>query len=263
MAEQQVNARIGRVSSMYRYPVKGFTPEPVRSVELVSGGFFPCDRLYAVENGPSGFDPAAPGFIPKTRFAVLAKIPKVALARTAYDEGSGVLTVQTQGREPFACDLRGDAGKGAFAAWLTDFLEPDEQRGALRVLSAPPHRFTDSPEGFISVVNLESVRNLEARLGVPIDPLRFRANIYIEGWPAWSELEIAADMRLRLGATSAQFVDSIRRCVATHVNPDTGERDLDILRALHDCYGHLYCGVYLKVTISGRVKQGDSAEIFA
>jgi uncharacterized protein YcbX len=87
--------KIGRVASLYRYPVKGFTPERVASAELIEGGYFPCDRLYAVENGPSGFDPAAAAFVPKTCFTVLANMPKLALARTAYNERSGVLAWMT------------------------------------------------------------------------------------------------------------------------------------------------------------------------
>ena len=252
----------GRVAALYRYPVKGFTPERVASAELVADGYFPFDRLYAVENGPSGFDPAAAAFVPKTRFTVLAAIPMVALVRTAYDEKTGVLSVRADGREPFAADLRVDAGKAAFAAWLTHFLRPEQQRGPLKVVTAPPHRFTDSIEGFISVINLESVRDLEARLGRPIDPLRFRANVYVDGWPAWSELQLAPKARIRLGTVATEVVSPIRRCVATHVNPGTGERDIEILTALRQLYGHVHCGVYLKVAASACVHEGDPTMLF-
>jgi uncharacterized protein len=262
MVQYEPTAKLGRVAALYRYPVKGFTPERLASAELVAGNYFPCDRLYAVENGPSGFDPAAAAFVPKTRFTVLAQIPKVALARTAYDEKTGVLTVKAAGREPFAGDLRCEEGKASFAAWLTDFLDRGDQRGVLKVLTAPPHRFTDSPLGFISVVNLESVRDLETRLGRPIDPLRFRANVYVDGWPAWSERDLAPEARVRLGTATTGLVKSIRRCVATHVNPETGERDVEILTALREFYGHLYCGVYLEVTAGACVNEGDPAELF-
>ena len=47
------------VASLYRYPVKGLSPERVSRAGLLEGGYFPGDRLYAVENGPSGFDPHA------------------------------------------------------------------------------------------------------------------------------------------------------------------------------------------------------------
>src|SRR6202142_2546757 len=261
MVQYAPNPRIGRIASLHRYPVKGFTPERVASAQLVAGGYFPCDRLFAVENGPSGFDPAAAAFVPKTRFTVLAQIPKLALARTAYDESTGVLTVNAEGRVPFAGDLQSDEGKAAFAAWLTDFLDRDDQRGLLKVLTAPPHRFTDNPQGFISVVNLESVRDLETRLGRPIHPLRFRANVYVDGWPAWSELDLAPEASVSLGTAVTTLVKSIKCCVATHFNPEPGERDVEILTALRDFYGHLYCGVYLKVSASACISEGDPAEL--
>jgi uncharacterized protein len=42
-----------RISSLYRYPVKGLSPERVAGALLVRDGYFPGDRLFAVENGPS------------------------------------------------------------------------------------------------------------------------------------------------------------------------------------------------------------------
>jgi uncharacterized protein len=260
MVEHEPPVNVGRIASLYRYPVKGFTPERVSSTQLTAGDYFPCDRLYAVENGPCGFDPAAAAFVPKTRFTVLAQIPKVALARTTYDERTGVLTVAAAQTEPFAGDLRTEEGKASFATWLSHFLDRADQRGPLKVLTAPPHRFTDSPQGFISVVNLDSVRDLEGKLGRPVDPLRFRANVYVDGWPAWSELDLVPNARVRLGTAATEVVKSIRRCVATHVSPQTAERDLEILNALREFYGHVYCGVYLKVTGSARVGEGDTAE---
>ncbi len=252
---------LGHIASLYRYPVKGFTPERLARADLEAGGYFPCDRVYAVENGPSGFDPSAPAFISKSRFTVLARIPKVALARTRYDEDSGVLSVTADGHAPFEADLHHEAGRTAFADWLTGFLDPDDVNGPLQVLCAPPHRFTDDIGGFVSIINLASVRDLEARLGRTLDPLRFRGNIHVEGWPAWSELDIAPGAEVRLGAARATVYKPITRCIATHVDPQTGERDIDLVPALRDLYGHLYCGVYLNVVGGGRVREGDPAEL--
>ncbi len=67
----------GHAAAIFRHPIKGFTPEALPSVQLAPGEGFPFDRLYAVENGPSGFDPAEPAFVPKQKFTVLAQIPKV------------------------------------------------------------------------------------------------------------------------------------------------------------------------------------------
>jgi uncharacterized protein YcbX len=49
-----------QIASIYRYPVKGLSPEPLPRVALGVGQTLPADRRYAIENGPSGFDAAAP-----------------------------------------------------------------------------------------------------------------------------------------------------------------------------------------------------------
>jgi uncharacterized protein YcbX len=257
----QFSPMAGVIRSLYRYPVKGFSPEPLTGADLIAGDYFPCDRLYAVENGHSGFDPHAPAFVSKTRFTVLARIPKVALARTAYDEASGVFSVTADDRPPFSGDLRSEAGRVALAEWLTAFLDADDLNGPLKVLTAPPHRFTDDIKGFVSVINLESVRDLEQRLGRPIDPLRFRANLYVDGWPAWSELTLQPGAEVTIGAARGSIYKPITRCIATHVDLKTGERDIEMVPALRELYGHPYCGVYLNVTAGGRVQIGDAAEL--
>jgi uncharacterized protein YcbX len=249
----------GRIASIHRHPVKGFTPERLGSVELAPGRPFPGDRLFAVENGPSGFDPEAPAFVPKQKFTVLATIPAVARARTAYDEASGVLAARAESLPPFSGNLTDPAGRDAFAAWLTTLLG-DEVRGTLRVLPGPgQHRFTDHPQGQVSIVNLESVRDFERRLGRAVDPLRFRANLYVEGWPAWSELDWEA-REIGVGAVRAKVFKPIVRCAATHVNPETAERDIDLVPALFDHYGHMHMGIYVHVTAAGRVAAGDPCE---
>jgi uncharacterized protein YcbX len=247
----------GRIAALYRHPVKGFTPERLAAAMLEAGACFPCDRLYAVENGPSGFDPAQPAHLSKTKFAVLATIPALARVRTAYDEASGTLRVEAA--PPLHFPLATEAGREAFAQWLSGFIEPEDQRGRLRVLeTAGPHRFIDDRSGAVSLLNLASVRDLAARLGRPVDPLRFRANLHVEGWPAWSELDLAEGEEIRVGDAKARVVKPIVRCAATHVDPTTGVRDIDLTQALHTHYGRLTCGLYLQVSWGGRVSDGDA-----
>jgi uncharacterized protein YcbX len=252
----------GRLAALYRHPVKGFTPERLDRVRLAAGAHFPCDRMYAVEDGPCGFDPEAPVHIAKQRFTVLAKIAEVAKARTHYDEATAVLSVEAEGRDPLAACLAEVAGRDAFAAWLTGFLGANAT-GPLSVLVAPQgHRFMDHPRGFVSIVNLASVRDLAARIGRPVDPLRFRANLYVEGWPAWSE-NAADGGVVRMGAGEARVLKPITRCVAAHVDPATGERDMDVVKALFDHYGHMLCGIYVEVVDGCELAPGDPVELAA
>ena len=250
----------GSVAALYRHPIKGFTPERLDAALLEAGAAFPCDRLYAVENGPSGFDPTAPAFLPKTKFTALASIPALARAKTVYDPQSRRLTVTAHGREPFSVNLGDDAGRQAFAGWLESFVPAEDLAGPLAVLTtAGPHRFMDDAAGAVSLVNLASLRELGERLGREIDPRRLRANVYVDGWPAWSELSLAPGAIVRLGGVEARVVKPIVRCAATHVDPASGERDLDLVPALHAHYGHLCCGLYLQIDWGGELRVGDRA----
>lgn len=245
-----------RITAICRYPVKGFTPEQMGAVDLTPGDYFPYDRLYAVENGPSGFDEATPVFMPKQKFTVLASIPRVASARTRYDEAARTFHATAPGMPDFAASLADRAGRAALAAWLTEFLG-DELRGPLRILEAAPEfRFTDHPQGHVSILNLASVRDLGERMGVALDPLRFRANLHVDGWPAWVE-NAWTDRALKVGAAAATVFKPIVRCAATHVDPTTAARDLDVTRALFDNYGHMLCGLYVRMTAPGRVALDD------
>lgn len=248
----------GHVAAIYRHPVKGFTPESLTQVDLAPGEGFPHDRIWAVENGPSGYDPEAPTFTPKQKFTVLAAIPKVATARTRYDEATGLLTAEAPSAPAFAGRLADADGREAFGSWLTQVLDPDDLRGPLKVIDARgAFRFTDHPLGQVSIINLASVRDLSEKMGVELDPLRFRANVYVEGWPAWAENEWTG-RELMLGWASAKVVKPIVRCAATEVDPTTAVRDVGVVKALFDNYGHMFCGIYIQMTSSGRVGLGDA-----
>ncbi|WP_296599907.1 MOSC N-terminal beta barrel domain-containing protein [Phenylobacterium sp.] len=249
----------GHVAAIYRHPVKGFTPEPLTHVDLAPGEGFPHDRIWAVENGPSGYDADAPAFTPKQKFTVLAAIPGVAAARTRYDEATGVLTAEAPGAPPYSGRLGEPAGRLAFADWLGSVLPGEDIRGPLKVVDARgAFRFTDHPLGQVSVINLASVRDLSRKMGVELDPLRFRGNLYVDGWPAWVENEWPG-RELMVGWARAKVFKPIVRCAATEVDPTTAVRDLEVVKALFDNYGHMFCGIYIQMTSSGRIGLGDAA----
>ena len=248
-----------KITALYRHPVKGFTPEALPSVTLTPGAAFPFDRVYAVEDGPCGFDPAKPAWIAKQKFAVLAKTAAVAKVRTLYDEHDDILRATAQGAEDFRASFEHEAGRAAFAVWLTAVLGQDGG-GPYRVINGEGHRFLDHPQGHVSIVNLASVRDLGIKIGRPLSPLRFRANLYVEGWPAWAENDWEGES-LSLGAAKATVFKPIVRCAATMVDPATAARDVDVPAALFERYGHVLCGIYVHVTDGGFVRQGDAAAL--
>jgi uncharacterized protein YcbX len=118
----------------------------------------------------------------------------------------------------------------------------------------------DHPAGQVSILNLASVRDLEARLGRTLDPARFRANFLVEGWPPLVELDWTG-RTLRLGTVRGRVLKPIVRCAATHVDPASAVRDIEVTKALFEAYGHMHCGIYLNVKESGEVGLGDSCTL--
>lgn len=246
-----------RLATLYRYPVKGLSPEPLESADLETDGYFPGDRLFALENGPSGFDPHAPEHQPKVKFLMLMRNGALAGLSTRYDDASGVLTIAKQGRAVASGDLRSEAGRAAVEAFLTDCLG-EEIRGPVRLLQAPDgFRFTDSKSGFVSLVNLASVAAIAQAQNAAVDPLRFRANLYLEGAEPWAEASWPG-RTLRLGGATLEILKMTDRCAATGVEPGSGRRDMDIVQMLRMTWGHIDCGVYARVAGGGRIAVGDA-----
>ena len=137
-------------------------------------------------------------------------------------------------------------------------LIPDALRGEPQLLEAPPaFRFTDTPAGYVSLINLASVRAVEEFVGAPVDPLRFRANLYVEGFAPFEELELSGRVFEAPGGLRLKLTERTPRCAATNVDPVSGVRDLDIPRSLDARLGHRDCGIYAEVIAGGRIGVGD------
>jgi len=248
----------GTVESIYRHPVKGLTPEHMMQVQLTAGEYFPGDRAYAIEVGPSGFDPQNPKHISKQRFTVLARFPSLARLRTGLDDATGAFHLGDASGFGIEANLSMEEGRGSIERFLQAFLGEDAP-GKLRVLESPRgHRFMDHPQGFVSVMNLASVREVARAIGVEVDPLRFRANIYVDGMKAWTEDEWVAGQAVAVGEATLSVFKPIVRCVATDVSLETGRRDIDMVGMLREHFGRDTLGTYLSVAGDGVVKVGDS-----
>jgi uncharacterized protein YcbX len=94
-------------------------------------------------------------------------------------------------------------------------------------------------------------------VGLPVHPLRFRANLYVSGWPAWHEFELL-DRTLAIGDVRLKVVKRIVRCAAVNVDPETAARDLTIPQTLMRRLGHADCGVYAEVIAGGAIAIGDT-----
>jgi uncharacterized protein len=246
-----------RIRSIYRYPVKGLSPEPMASAQLLPGRTIAADRLYAIENGPSGFDPAAPSYFPKQRFLMLMRNERLAGLATAFDAATHVLTIRRDGAVEAEGDLRTGEGRARIEAFFAAYCS-DELAGPPKVLHAGGHSFSDVAAKVVSIINLASVAAIADVVEAPVDPLRFRGNIYVDGWSAWDEFDLVGrDVSIGDGMR-AKVVKRIVRCAATNVEPGTGKRDLAIPKTLMQRFGHADCGIYAEVIAGGTIAAGDT-----
>jgi GntR family transcriptional regulator/MocR family aminotransferase len=120
--------------------------------------------------------------------------------------------------------------------------------------------FMDKPGNLISLINLETLRMIEKKWDINIDPLRFRANIYIDNAEPWSEFNwVGKDIFVGSGVF---YVDSRNgRCGATNVNPKNGRRDLNIPGSLRRTFGHKDLGVYLVAKSNACLAIGDYVNV--
>ncbi len=243
------------VGHIYRYPVKGLSPEALTETQLEERGGIPLDRAFALAQGSAPFDPADPKPLSKTHFLMLMANPRLAKLQTRFDEANGVLIIRRDGKDVARGDINTPIGRKLIEQFFGAWLE-GEVRGSPRLVSAKDHCFSDVGIQLLSLINLSSVRDLERVVGAPVDPMRFRGNIYIDGLDAWREFGWVGK-EVVIGDVKMRIIDRTQRCAATNVDPGKGERDMNIPRTLQKAFGHADLGVYATVVDAGRVAVGD------
>jgi len=251
---------MAEIETLYRYPVKGLSAQPLSQIDIKPGAGFTFDRFWAIENGSRDFDPENPRFFPKRRFLQLAQNPELAQLQCRFDETSKSLAIARDGVELVCGEMTDAAGVAAIEQCIAGFMT--DLSGAPRLVSAEGHHFSDIPQKAVSLINLASVNEISKAAGREVSPLRFRGNIYVAGLEPWEEMNwldktIAID-----GKPLFEVFDITGRCPATKVNLETGERDIEMLDLLSDNFGHTKCGVYLKVIDDGMIKSGDTLKVF-
>ena len=251
------------IAALYRYPVKGLSAETLDRVALDIGQCLPQDRRFAIALGATEFDPSHPRWLAKTHFIMLMRDEALARLATRFDPQTSVLTIAEGGRVVLKASLSDAEGCRRIGQFFEDFLGGGVT-GPLRVVEAPGHAFGDarpkpnaSTDKYVSLINLASIRDLETRIGAAVDPIRFRANVYFEGPPAWREQDWI-ERELMIGEARLRVVAPITRCAATEVNPVTAERDIVMVAELMRHFGHNLMGIYAEVVGAGAIAVGDA-----
>ena len=240
-----------RIQAIYRYPVKGLSPQALGRVAL--------ER----RPDPAGRPPLCHRERPlRLRSGRTRLFPQAALPDADAQRAAGRAAHRLRRGKPYPDHPLGGARGGARR--LADQGRPAGGRSLLpplhagriarsrpRCCSARATASRTSPRRWCRSSISPRSRRWRMRQARPVNPLRFRANVYVEGWPAWREFDLL-DREISLGSARLKVVKRIVRCAATEVDPDTGMRDLPIPQTLMQTFGHADCGVYAEVIAAAR-----------
>lgn len=247
------------VIDLCQYPVKGMNGTRVATATLEPGRGMPGDRRFAIARGGG----AEVSFLGLTRHARLATLT------AEFDASASVLTIARQGRSVARGDVGTPAGRATIEQFFSAYMAK-ELNGPARLMDAADnvedvratgtagsagttvagHVFVDPSHEHVHIINLASVRDLERVVGEPVDLRRFRANVIVDGIPAWSEFDWL-DGDVSIGGVTFHVQERTERCAATNVNPVTAARDLNLPLTLRRGFGHLDFGVYARVVEGG------------
>ena len=189
----------------------------------------------------------------------LAKNARIARVAAFFEPHSGSLTLRTPDGKEVSENALTPAGRARLGSFLTAMLG-EEARGTPHLEYSNGHSFSDVRQKVVSLINMASLHDLEAKVGARRHRRRFRANVWFSGAPAWAERDWVGQ-EIQMGGAVLRVTRSIPRCTATEVNPETAERDADPVKELRELYGHTDLGVYAEVVEGGHFAVGDAIEV--
>jgi uncharacterized protein YcbX len=185
---------------------------------------------------------------------MLMRDERLATLRSSFEDATRTLTISRGGKPVVRGGLDTAMGRQLIEQFIAAYMKA-ELRGAPKIVQAPGHSFSDVAAKCVHIVNLASVRELERAAGRKVDPLRFRANVYVEGLPPWAELDWT-DKEIGIGPVRLNVFARTRRCAATNVDPESGARDMAIPATLLRTWGHEDFGIYATVASGGAIGIG-------
>lgn len=240
----------GRVTDIWRHPIKSHGREAMDRVTLSAGQTLPWDRVWAVAHEASKAD--GDHWVPCANFSRVAKAPQLMAMTAELDESSETITL----RHPQRPDLTmsPDRDGAAFLEWVKPLM-PADRAQSTRIVRARERGMTDSDFASVTLCNMSSHRAVEQKMGRALSIHRWRGNIWMDGLSPWEEFDWI-DREVQIGSAVFKVRERTTRCAATTANPDSGIRDADTLAAL-DSWGHRDFSVRAEVVRSGEIALGD------
>jgi uncharacterized protein YcbX len=256
---------IGKVESLWRYPVKSMRGEELDEAFAGYSGIY-GDRLFAFKSSasPTGF----PYLTAREQRRLLQYRPRFRYPDKAA-RPINLTEAESIGANPLSADLSElivdvETPDGKTLAIddpaLVEMLRADLDQKHQLTLMRSQRAMTDCRP--VSIFSLQSARQLAEETDTPIDKRRFRANAYVD---LTSDEAFAEDhfvgRSLRIGPkVVVRVLERDPRCVMITLDPDTGEKTPAILKKVAQAHEGM-AGVYGVVMMEGMLHKGDSVEL--
>lgn len=245
----------GRVTALWRHPIKSHGRESLERVTMTKGQTMPWDRRWAIAHELSKADDSA--WSPCANFSRGAKVGALMAINAKVDEATGMVTLSHPDLPDLIFDP--DRDRYAFLDWVRPVM-PVNRAQSTRILRVEGRGMTDTDYPSVSLINTATNDAMSETMGQDISVLRWRCNIHVSGFAPWEEFDWIGKS-VRLGGAEIAIREPIRRCLATTANPATGKRDADTLGTLNNSFGHQDFGVYGEVVKTGEIALGDPVEV--
>ena len=259
-----------RVAALYRYPVKGFTAEKCEALSVLEGGRIAGDRVLGVRFSNSAIPGDAWGT--KHEFVALVNTPGLARLHLEFNHETLRLRINLHGAV-LVDEALDDAGRKRIASAIEEYvLKLDENplsshpdRLPLRVVGdGVTPRYQDNEAGQVTLHGRQSLAAVAAAAGAPdLSEHRFRSNIAVDGLEAWEEQNWIG-RSVCIGEVKFEAISAKTRCLATHANPLTGERDLPIMRTLIKVFPRekpTFAIAMITIDRGGAIRVGDKVRL--
>ena len=246
-----------------RYPIKGLSGENIEKISLEKNQVLPGDREFAFARSHVLFDEKNPVYLRKTNFLALVQDEKLAELKTTFDNKLKRLIVKIKEETVLDEILDNETNFHKVELFFQRHLDLGEKNKPKLVQGKKnennkdlKHSFSDLPNKVVSIINLNTVYDLEKKINKKIDPSRFRANLLIDECEPWKEFDWIGK-NLNIGETILGVFRRTQRCAATNVNPENAIRDVNIPYEIKNHFGHLDLGVYAYVKKTGIISVND------
>ena len=256
---------IGKVESLWRYPVKSMRGEELDEAFAGYSGIY-GDRVFAFRSSANhkGF----PYFTARDQRKLLQYRPRFRYP----DKAAGpinLIEAETRNANPLFANLAEliidvETPDGKMLPIndpaLIDMLRTDIDQKHQVTLMQSQRAMTDCRP--VSIFSLQSSQQLTEETGMCVDKRRFRANVYIDltSTNGFAENELVG-RSVRIGPkTVIAVLERDPRCVIITLDPDTGEQAPAILKKVAQAHNGM-AGVYGAVLVEGLIHKGDPVEL--